>query len=325
MPTKSRELLAVGIFGHASLGDRIEMLLKHGREFSPRISPGRVTASAGVLLILAMAGSRTPRWIAFAQQPDRPTFEVASVKLSNQIAGGRNAGPRVESDHGRFRYADTLFGLIVRAYGLPGCNGAVRRGENCPLVFGGPDWIKRDSFDIQAKSPAGAPDYTGLQFLTGQAPRLELMLQALLEDRFNLKVHRETKNLEVYVINVGKNGLKLKKGQETERPGVLFIPSVQPNGEGTIRMTVRNSSMQELANTFADILGRPVLDRTGFEGKFDLTMEYAANADEPGPVTEIAGRELFPAFEEQGGLRFESTQAAVQVVVIDHAEKPGAN
>jgi uncharacterized protein (TIGR03435 family) len=314
----------VGIFGRASLYSRIEILLTN-RDISARVSLSRAAGCALGLLLLAMAASRVPNWIAFAQQTERPSFEVASVKVSNLNAGGRNPGPRVQSDHGNFVYSDTLLGLIVRAYGLLGCNGAIRRGEDCPMVSGGPDWIKRDKFNVQAKAPDGTPDYTGLQFLTGQAPQLELMLQRLLEDRFNLRVHQEIKNLDVYVITTGKNGPKLQKGQETNRPGVLFIPEVDAKGEGTMHMTVRNSSMLELANTFADILGRPVLDRTGIEGKFDLTMDYAANAEKPGPVTEIASRELFPAFLDQAGLRFDSTRAAVQVLLIDHAEKPSGN
>src|ERR1700731_4197760 len=91
--TGSRELLAVGIFGGTSLGYRIEMLLKRGREFSPRVSPLRLGTSVVVLLMFVVAASLAPRWIAFAQQPDRPSFDVASVK------------PNVNAEDRRFTFA----------------------------------------------------------------------------------------------------------------------------------------------------------------------------------------------------------------------------
>ena len=100
MQTRSRELLAVGIFGSASPGDRIEMLLKRVREFSPRASLARVGASAVVLLMLTIAGAFAPRWIAFAQQPDRPSFEVASVKPGDP--GSSAQGPLFMRPGGRF-------------------------------------------------------------------------------------------------------------------------------------------------------------------------------------------------------------------------------
>src|SRR6266853_2169885 len=87
MRIESRELLAVGIFGRKSnLGDRIEMLLRRGRTFSPRVSSARVGVSAAALSGLVLAGSLAPRWIAFAQQQPRPSFEVASIKAGDPSA-----------------------------------------------------------------------------------------------------------------------------------------------------------------------------------------------------------------------------------------------
>ena len=88
------------------------------------------------------------------------------------------------------------------------------------LISGGPDWLTKDRFDIQAKMPDGSPDYTFLQFLRGQAPQLELMLQAMLTERFNLKLHRETKQLPVYALTVVKKGSKLKRSGQRNDPAL---------------------------------------------------------------------------------------------------------
>ncbi len=103
MRTDSRELLAVGIFGRTSLGDRMELLLKRGREFSPRVSLLRLTASVACLLMCVFAGSLAPRWFAFAPKVE---FEVASVRpnvsgrtnfLMRPPVGGRFTATNVNS------------------------------------------------------------------------------------------------------------------------------------------------------------------------------------------------------------------------------------
>jgi uncharacterized protein (TIGR03435 family) len=162
--------------------------------------------------------------------------------------------------------------------------------------------------------------------MTGQATQLQLMLQALLADRFHLKVHREKKQLSVYALTIAKNGPKLKRAEEGEAEvGPIFHPVTQQNGDLNIEMIVKNRSLQEVADTFTAILNHPVIDRTGLQGKFDFTMEYEANVDQPGPFTELTGAGLSTAFQEQAGLKLEATKAAVDVLVIDHAERPTEN
>ena len=197
---------------------------------------------------------------------------------------------------------------------------------DCVLLGGGPEWLKKDTFDIQAKMPDDSPGYTSIQLLTGEAPQLQLMLQALLAERFSLKVHREKKQLQLYALMVGKKGPKLKKAPDGEAQlGPIFRPVLQANGETTIEMTVKNKSMQEVADVFSQLFNRPVLDRTGLKGKFDLTMEYEGNAEQAGPFTELTGPGLFTAFQEQAGLKLESTKGSVEVLVIDHVERPSEN
>src|SRR5580658_7929754 len=128
MRTESRELLAVGIFGgKSSIGDRIEMLLRRGRTFSPRASATGVTASALVLICLAIAASLAPRWIAFAQQPAKPSFEVASIKPADPSdkPGFLQTAPGKLNLNGV-----TVKMLIQQAWAISGYR-----------IYGGPSWL----------------------------------------------------------------------------------------------------------------------------------------------------------------------------------------
>ncbi|HEY6346708.1 MAG TPA: M56 family metallopeptidase [Bryobacteraceae bacterium] len=270
-------------------------------------------------------------------------FEVASIRPANQDGGGvskskdgggggRGPGIPIAIGHGRFNYSDTLRGLIMQAYHVTACP---PRADTCPLISGGPSWINKDYFDIQAKTPEGTPDYTFFQLMQGKAPEIQLMLQALLVDRFNLKFHREKKQMPVYALSVGKKGPKLKKSGEVEKAqlpsglviesrGLAFVPVLHPNGDRTIRLSAKNSSMQDVADALAMfIFTRPVINRTGIDGEFDFTVEYSAEGDQP--AADLAGPELFTALQEQAGLKLEATRAVVDVLVIDHAEKPSEN
>jgi uncharacterized protein (TIGR03435 family) len=188
--------------------------------------------------------------------------------------------------------------------------------------------------------PDGTPGYTFDQFLEGQASQLQLMLQALLAERFNLKLHRETKQLPVYAMTVGKRGPKLRDAAEPEiikfpdgslrkNRSLLWTPALEPNGERSdrnVQMIVRDRSLQDLADTLSMFMGRPVLNRTGLQGTFDITMEYEKDPDAAnGPGAALTGPAMFTAFREQLGIKFEATRGPVEILVIDHAEKPSEN
>jgi uncharacterized protein (TIGR03435 family) len=197
----------------------------------------------------------------------------------------------------------------------------------------------KDQFEIQATMPDNSPDYTVLQLGAGQAPQLERMLQALLAERINLKFHRETKQLPVYTLTMVKKGSKLKDasgemiqrkdGTSVRNQSLLWTLVQLPDGtrsDHLIRMFVRDQSMRDLVNSLSRLMDRPVLDRTGLKGNFDIDIQYEGNfnaADTPG--ADITGPGMFTAFQEQLGLKFESTRAPVEVLVIDHADKPSEN
>jgi uncharacterized protein (TIGR03435 family) len=322
--SKSRELLAVGIFGRASLGDRIEMLLNRGRDFSPRVSPLRVGAGSIVLLVFVVAGSLAPRWIAFAQQPDRPSFDVASIK-PNIEGGGFTFAPL---SGGRLTVKNNVVSnLIGNAYDV----------QNYQIV-GGPAWLNSDRFDIQARAE-GNP----------ARPQMMRMLQTLLEDRFKLRVHRETRELPVFTLSVAKSGLKLEPWKEgscvavdwsnppappargQERPKYCGNNVVLPKGPN-MAWSATKIDMAGLTGALSSVMRRTVIDKTGLTGTFDVQLEWTrdeAPAAPPGPAgepaTEISGTSIFTALQERLGLQLKSDKGPVEVLVIDRLEKPDAN
>ena len=323
----------------AGLEQRIRKLLNSAT--TPRVSRVRMACAAALCAALAAIFATGTLVRAQSGSNGHLEFEVASLRPSRgSEGGGRKSADGKGSGglppvlgHGSLSYSDTVFGMVVRAYGIKGCRPALQ--GNCALLSGGPDWAKKDRFDILAKLPEGTPEYTFTQFFNGQAPQIQLMLQALLAERFNLRVHREKKQMPVYALIVAKNGPKVKKSGEVdkvklpdgtffERRGVVFQPTTLPNGDRMIRLNAKNASMQEVSNTFSSILERPVLDRTGLRGEFDFTMEYAAGDGEE-PFVALGGPEVFTAFQEQAGLKLQTTKAAVDVLIIDHAEKPSEN
>jgi uncharacterized protein (TIGR03435 family) len=317
----------------ADLKKRIEAIMR-GR-IADRLSWAQKTALAGV----AMAAVAIPILVGVmhAQAPVASglKFEVASVRPTGDQAdpsamkmprgaGKGGDGGHFEEPHRRINLENiNLFGLIVQAYGIRGCR---PRGEGaCPLLAGGPDWMRKDGFTVLAKIPEDAPDQTLTQLYNGHAPEVQLMLQALLAERFALKVHRITKELPVYALTIGKNGPKLKKSDGSKSRPAMFRGSVGPDGVKMIQLIVENGSMQDVVDLYAKFLDRPAVDQTGLKDRYEFTMDYEANTDTPGDFLELVGPSLFKAFEEQLGLKWVATKAPVEILVIDHAERPTAN
>jgi bla regulator protein BlaR1 len=317
-----------GVTG-SDLKKRIEGIMARRR--AVRLSIAKKVALVGV----GLAAASAPIIVGLLHAQSAPQsplkFEVVSVKPTGedmidgatkvQRAGGRAS---VQEAHRRINFENiNLFGLIVQAYGIRGCRPF--GGGNCALLEGGPDWMRKDGFAIMAKIPEDAPDQTMMQLYNGHAPELQLMLQALLADRFALTVHRITKELPVYALTVGKKGPKLKTSDRSKSRPPLFRPSVGPDGMAMIKLVVENGSMQDVVDLYAKFLDRPAVDRTGLKDRYEFTMDYEANTDAPGPFTELTGPSLFKAFEEQLGLKWVPMKAPVEILVIDHAERPSSN
>src|SRR5579883_151928 len=212
---------------------------------------------------------------AFAQQP---RFEVAAIRPSNADPGSSGFSSR----HGRLVGSNvTLKRSIIGAYSV---------GPN--QVVGGPDWLDSDRFDINAKADEDAGD-----------SKLMLMLQSLLADRFHLVLHRETRPLQAYVIEVAKGGPKLEKAKTQE--------STTESGRGVLK--VRGTTMDRFAQVLARQMDLPVVNQTGLEGAFDFKLEWTPENERSKPD---AGTSIFTAIQEQLGLRLRAQKAPVEVLVI---------
>jgi uncharacterized protein (TIGR03435 family) len=242
-----------------------------------------------VTLSIAMAA------LTLAQTPGsekRAEFEVASVKPTATQGsftfdfppGGRFSGRNL-----------TVQNLLRIAYGLQDYQ-----------ISGGPGWIDSAGFDIQARAAASTSEPTREQ--------VREMIQALLADRFHLVVHRETRQLPIYALVVGKGGPRLQAADTDVGPPKSMLG----------QMVVRRMSMTTLGNILAFDLKRPVRDETGLNGEFAFKLEWTPGLGESdaGPSSRPS---LFTAVQEQLGLKLESTKGPIEVLVIDHVEKPSEN
>ena len=264
---------------------------------------------------------------ASANQP-RPEFEVASIKPSE---GGPGSFFGVERN-GVFNAKNMpMLGIIAQAYGVQTFQ-----------VYDAPAWMRSESFDIVAKPQVGEEAGSGRG--AARLANLMLRLQTLLESRCSLKVHRETKELPVLDLVVAKGGLKLKPADcvtyDPQNPPPPSPSGQNPNFCGNLgqhRIGELNGYGNEMA-TFVQWLARQtnrtVIDKTGYTAKFNLTLEWVPENLTGGPNPDgapqnpppgVNGPSLFSALQEQLGLKLENAKGPVDVLVIDHVEKPTGN
>jgi uncharacterized protein (TIGR03435 family) len=156
------------------------------------------------------------------------------------------------------------------------------------------------------------------------------MFREILVERFGLKVHHETRTLPVYALVVAKGGPKMtaSKPQPNDPDGMPGNPGVLNTSLG--RETGRGALIEFLAEDLSDALGRKVVDKTGLTGRYDFTLTWAPDDDAAAMGSSASsgapqGPSLFTAVQEQLGLKLEPVKAPVDVVVIDHLEKPSEN
>jgi len=172
-------------------------------------------------------------------------------------------------------------------------------------IAGAPGWIDSVSYDIEAKTVGG------VEIKRENFPPL---MQWLLENRFQLKFHRETQEMTEYALEVGKNGAKVKP--HTDDSG----PSLSTNSRsGFVTLKATKISMQDFAGTLRRQLGRTVVDKTGLKGDFDFDMTWSSDQ-----APEASGASIFTALQELG-LRLVSTKGPVEIIAIDRVDKASDN
>jgi len=247
---------------------------------------------------------------AAGQTPDaRPAFEVASVKVSENTPTGRDGGGRglfgFGGRGGRGSIQASPGSLSMRNVTL---KNAVRWAYHVSeYQVLGPDWLDSARYNIVARVSAPASE-----------EQLELMLQSLLADRFKLVLHHQSKELQVYVLSVGKNGPKL---QESTSAGESSIDTQMDR----MSVVVQRTPLSQMIDMLTPVLGAPVLDMTGLKGKYDITvnlaeyladMQFAGGGGAPDPLAIVKA-----ALEEKLGLKLESRKMPLDVLVVDSAEK----
>jgi uncharacterized protein (TIGR03435 family) len=235
-----------------------------------------------------------------------PAFEVATIKPSEPGRQGKGftvRGPDVLTIN------TSLSDILSMAYNL-----------HPKQLVGLPAWAESDKYDI-----TGRPESPGQP----SVEQIKSMLQKLMVDRFQLKFHNEKKELSVYAITALKTGVKITKSQADPNslPGLGF---------GPMSFNVRNATLAEVASVLqGNLLDKPVVDQTGLSGRYDFILKFTPDASQMagrggGPPPAAADNadappDLFTAFQQQLGLKLESTKAAADAMVIDKVEKPSAN
>jgi len=314
-----------------SLLNRVRRILHV--EISDDSRTSAVTVGLAALAVVATVGVNI---VAQSAPTESPKFEVASVRpntsgdnkmMSQVLPGGRyngiNIPPRL---------------LIMNSYGL----------QEQQLV-GAPPWISSERFDIVAKAEGDL----GPPVSRDTPSTLQLMIRALLEDRFKLKVHREPREVPIYALVLARPDGKLGSGlavstvdcealaaaRRNAPPAEVPKPGERPQCGARVgfgELTTGGQPMLELVSLLSATVGRSVVDRTGLTGRYDITLRWTPDRvlqraagtapSEPIRVNGVEidpnGPSIFTALQEQLGLKLESERGTVEALVIDHIERP---
>ena len=259
------------------------------------------------IAVIALVAGFAQAQGATSTQAAAPAFEVATIKPTALDA----KSGRYITMQGANRFVAkyyTLKLLIAAAYDV-----------SPKVISGGAGWVDDEHFDIQAVTPGETKPSRGQQMA---------MLRTLLTERFKLSFHREEREFSLYALEVDKGGPKLKESAEPADAEAQLLTTVYPDH---LHLPAKNATMEDFASLLQRaLLDRPVVDRTGLTGRYDFTLDWAADETQFGGEVPVAGENaqappFFKAIEEQLGLRCEATRGDVAALVIDRAELPGAN
>jgi uncharacterized protein (TIGR03435 family) len=245
-----------------------------------------------------------------AQSSATPTFDVAAIRENTAANDGHH---HIYNDpaESHFRTVNlSTKDLIQFAFGIPSSQ-----------ILGGPAWLDSAMYDTDAKSDASVD--AQLKTLPSADARHEkqLMVQALLAERFQLKTHTETRQLPIFNLVVAKGGVTFKLDNK--------VGNTDDTGRNHLHVSGTQNTVAVLARELAQMQGRAVINKTGLTGSYDLTLRWTPEnsatpllngAPDPNPPPD-----LFTAIQEQLGLKLESAKGPVEVMVIDHIERPSEN
>lgn len=242
-------------------------------------------------------------------QSARPKFEAFDVATVRPVDSGPKTGRmfKMEGPHRWVARNFTLKNLIALAYEL-----------NPRTISGGPSWMDETHFDVEAVTPGDVQPVRSEQIA---------MLRALLVERFGLKFHRVDREFSIYELSVAKGGPKLKAAAEPDAP-MQLVGIVHP---GQIEVPAKSVTMDDFVSMLQRAtLDRPVVNKTGLQGKFDFTLVWAQDETQYGGEIEKAGDDsqsppLFVAMQEQLGLKLTATRGMVSAMVVDAAARPEAS
>jgi uncharacterized protein (TIGR03435 family) len=249
-----------------------------------------------------------PVVVALGLVQAQPVFEAASIKRGQLTGGSRGGCHGIDSKYtpNEMASAPPLGRCVIRDARLSHLLFYAYHLGSMGMLKPGPDWVDsgNDRFDVEAKAEDPAT--------TTEAQLIE-MLRALIIERFQLKFHRETKDMPGFELSLSKNSPKLK-GAKGEEVLATFSPTFKPMPNQLNTLTAKAYSMAKFAELLTQF-GQPVVDKTGLTGTYDFTVSWD---DTNGPA-------LSTALQQQLGLKFEAEKVPVSILVVDSAQKPSPN
>ncbi len=228
-------------------------------------------------------------------QQAAPAFDAVSIKPTQPGSPG-GPGPFVSTLPGRLQARGTLLFFIEFAHGIRSAQ-----------IEGGPEWMRNDRYDLTAVLPSTPPPIV-------PAPET---LQPVLSDRFKLRARRLVRDSDILALVVGSGGVKMKAPNPGDEPSTQGAPG---------RLIATRMTMRQLAGQLARMTGRPVTDRTGLPGEFNLTLTWLMDDQGPDPLNRPTpgpdAPALSTALQEQLGLRLERARGPVDWLIIDSVERP---
>jgi len=255
------------------------------------------------LLMLQLVSAQTAPAPAAHDDAKTLAYEAVAIHPSKMANGMMWNG----NDDSFTTSGTTVRSLLMNAYDL----------ILMDQIEGLPSWGDSDKFDIQAKMDAETA--AALKNLPREARNKQRgqMLQAILAERFNLKIRRDTKVLPCYELVVAKGGAKLKESAP-DAPGGYSMNT----GSNSSFINGHGMQLTSLAYSLSNTVGRIIVDKTGLTGKYEIDLKWSPQEN---PGSDDSGPSIFTALQEQLGLKLEPTKAPVESIVIEHVERPTEN